>query len=135
MPALNITMMVVARASNRVLVGLPYCRNMEFLQNCITYTKDWSDSSNAITKWPSFMKPYVVMPPSFWFEFTADFMLRIVAPYLNKLPATVKRVAKIIGPEVDRRRALMEEYGLDYPGKTVRVEGKKGEEDTDLCLE
>jgi hypothetical protein len=38
---------------------------------------------------------------------------------VNKLPATTKRVSEIISPEIDRRRKLMDEYGKDYPDKTV----------------
>jgi hypothetical protein len=44
---------------------------------------------------------------------------RIVVPFVNKLPATTKRVSEIISPEIDRRRKLMDEYGKDYPDKTV----------------
>jgi hypothetical protein len=46
-------------------------------------------------------------------------MGRLVAALHNKLPATVKRITEIIGPEIDRRRALINEYGKDYPGKPV----------------
>lgn len=58
-PAFNIATMIVARASNRVLVGLPYCRDQEFLQRCVMYTKDFNDSSQAINKYPWYMKAYV----------------------------------------------------------------------------
>jgi hypothetical protein len=51
-------------------------------------------------------------------------MHSIVAPFLNKLPATVKEVAAIVSPEIERRRALMNEYGgKDYPDKTVNIRG------------
>jgi hypothetical protein len=50
-------------------------------------------------------------------------MHSIVAPFLNKLPATVKEVAAIVSPEIERRRALMNEYGKDYPDKTVNIHG------------
>jgi hypothetical protein len=81
---------------------------------------DWSDSQNAIAKYPTFLKPYVTCLPCFGAaqRFT---MHSIVAPFLNKLPATVKAVAGIVGPEIDRRRALMDDYGKDYPGKTVNI--------------
>jgi hypothetical protein len=45
----------------------------------------------------------------------------IVAPFLNKLPATVKQVAAILRPEIERRRTLMDKYGKDYPEKTVNL--------------
>jgi hypothetical protein len=46
-------------------------------------------------------------------------MPRLVAALHNKLPGTVKRITELIGPEIDRRRALINEYGKDYPGKPV----------------
>jgi hypothetical protein len=49
-------------------------------------------------------------------------MYSIVAPFLNKVPATVKQVAAILRPEIERRRALLDEYGKDYPDKTVSIE-------------
>jgi hypothetical protein len=61
LPVYNAVLMVVARASNRVLVSLPFCRNMEYLQKCIMYTMDFVDSQNAIRKYPSFLKPYVLL--------------------------------------------------------------------------
>lgn len=45
---------------------------------------------------------------------------RLVAPFVNKLPATVKVVTEILRPEIKRRQALMAEYGKEYPGKSVR---------------
>jgi hypothetical protein len=46
---------------------------------------------------------------------------RFVAPFINKLPATNKRVGEIIAPEIERRRKLMNEYGKDYPDKNVGI--------------
>jgi hypothetical protein len=44
---------------------------------------------------------------------------RFVSPYLNKLPAGVKRFTDVIGPEIDRRREMFVQYGKDHPGKAV----------------
>jgi hypothetical protein len=59
-PAYNIAVMIVARASNRLLVGKPLCRNMEYIQRCIMFTKDFSDSGDAIRRYPKFLKGYVL---------------------------------------------------------------------------
>jgi hypothetical protein len=109
-------MMVVARASNRVIVGLPYCRDMEYLERCITYTRDWSESTQAISRYPGFLKPYVLWSSEVLMIYE---IRRFVAPFINKLPATNKRVGEIIAPEIERRRKLMNEYGKDYPDKNV----------------
>lgn len=50
--------MIVARASNRVIVGAPLCRNQEYLERCIMYTKDLNDSGQAINRYPWYLKPY-----------------------------------------------------------------------------
>jgi hypothetical protein len=116
-PAFNITLMVVARASNRILVGLPFCRDMTYLTEAMTYTKNWSDTSEAIAKYPGFMKPYASRLSYVECSQTSDDSY--VAPYLNKLPAGVKRFTEVIAPEIDRRRKMIAQYGKEYPGKTV----------------
>jgi hypothetical protein len=47
--------------------------------------------------------------------------VRFVAPFLNKIAATEKSVSEILAPEINRRKALMKEYGKDYPDKPVRM--------------
>jgi hypothetical protein len=57
-PAHQVVMMVVARASNRVFVGLPLCRNEEYLKRCgIMYTVEAMKARATINKFPEFMKP------------------------------------------------------------------------------
>jgi hypothetical protein len=60
-PAYNLATKIVARASNRVIVGTPYCRNAEYLERCIMYTQDLNDCSQAINKYPWYLKPYVAL--------------------------------------------------------------------------
>jgi hypothetical protein len=50
--------MVVSRASNRIFVGLPLCRNEEFLKRCgIMYTVDAAKARKKISSFPTFLKP------------------------------------------------------------------------------
>jgi hypothetical protein len=111
-------MMVVARASNRVLIGLPYCRHTEYLENAVRYTQDWAESTRRVAQYPGFLKPYVSHLHS---RQALTRSSRLVAPFVNKLPATIKRVGEIVAPEIDRRRALMDEHGKDYPNKNVSL--------------
>jgi hypothetical protein len=65
LPAFQIATMIVARASNRVIVGVPLCRNNEYLQRCIMYTKDLIDSGHAVNRYPWYLKSCIrfINPP------------------------------------------------------------------------
>ncbi|KAK7961227.1 cytochrome P450 [Apiospora saccharicola] len=47
---------VVARASNRVFVGLPLCRDNDYIENCISYTTWVSTSGLLISTLPRWLK-------------------------------------------------------------------------------
>ncbi|KAK8108383.1 P450 monooxygenase [Apiospora sp. TS-2023a] len=47
---------VVARASNRVFVGLPLCRDDDYIENCISYTTWVSTSGLLISTLPRWLK-------------------------------------------------------------------------------
>jgi hypothetical protein len=84
------------------------------------YTKDLTDSGQAVNRYPWYLKPYeifmiVTCTPSYTLS-------RLVAPFLNKLPETENKVSAILAPEINRRKALREEYGKDYPDMPVRIE-------------
>lgn len=57
MPAYKVATLIVARASSRIIIGLPFCRNEEYLQWSIMYAKDVLDSGYAINRYPWYLKP------------------------------------------------------------------------------
>ncbi|KAH9884927.1 cytochrome P450 [Cubamyces lactineus] len=50
---------VVARASNRVIVGLPKCRDPEYLKVAVNFTNDVFITSFIINLFPDFLKPII----------------------------------------------------------------------------
>lgn len=89
---------IVARASNRVFVGLPLCREPEYLQVNIDFTKSVTDGRDALARMPAFLRP-------------------LAARYLTKVPQSIAIVSKYLGPSIEERRRKIEEYGQDYPDK------------------
>ncbi|KAF8997910.1 cytochrome P450 [Cyathus striatus] len=55
--AMNTFIEVVARASNRTFVGLPLCRNAEFLAICKAFTLDVVKVSSTMNLLPPFLRP------------------------------------------------------------------------------
>lgn len=74
----------VARLSARVFVGLPLCRDDEWIKITTHYTEDVANGIKAISKYPFFIHPIV-----------APFI-----PELCALKAARRRAGKMIGPTV-----------------------------------
>ncbi|KAI0654307.1 cytochrome P450 [Cubamyces menziesii] len=89
---------IVARASNRVFVGLPACRNREYLDLAIGFTADVTRDRTTINMFPSFMKPFIG---------------RIV----GNSTKNIRRAIPILKPMMDERRRMMEEFGEEWPDK------------------
>ncbi|KAJ8475002.1 hypothetical protein ONZ51_g6824 [Trametes cubensis] len=108
---------IVARASNRVFVGLPACeyqstqcvlplrltglpsgRDREYLNLAIGFTLDVNRDRATISMFPSFMKPFIG---------------RIVGSSAKN----VRRAIPILKPIMDERRRMMEKFGKDWPDR------------------
>jgi cytochrome P450 len=50
---------IATRTANRLLVGVPLCRNEEYLQMSIKYTVDVFGGADKLRAWPDFLKPAV----------------------------------------------------------------------------
>ncbi|KAF9000036.1 cytochrome P450 [Hymenopellis radicata] len=57
----HMTMDIVARASNRVFVGLPLCRNPEYLEINKKFTLDVVATATVLKLFPEFMRPVVAL--------------------------------------------------------------------------
>jgi hypothetical protein len=57
---MDTSMMVIARVSNRVFMGLPLCRNKRFLDLNIGFTIKVVISVITLNLLPKFLKPYVL---------------------------------------------------------------------------
>ena len=91
---------VVARTSNRVFVGLPYCRNPEYIELCVRFTLDVTKAATSIKMLPKFLSP-------------------LVAKYLTNAHKNLQHVYKLLGPMIEERLQMEAELGDDWTEKPV----------------
>ncbi|KAH9897773.1 cytochrome P450 [Cubamyces lactineus] len=89
---------VVARASSRVFVGLPACRNEEYLDYAISYTIDLMNDGKFLQKLPGIFKP-------------------IAALLFSDARKTLRKSVPILKPIIDERKAKMAKWGDDWQDK------------------
>ncbi|KAK0222715.1 cytochrome P450 [Armillaria nabsnona] len=97
-PAHHTILQIVCRASNRMFVGLPLCRNPDYLKLNIDFTIDVFTCAQIINLFPSFMKLIV------GFIFTP------------RRGATAK-TEKFLGQTIQERLHQEKTHGKDWPGK------------------
>ncbi|PBK82181.1 cytochrome P450 [Armillaria gallica] len=97
-PAHHTILQIVCRASNRIFVGLPLCRNPDYLKLNIDFTIGVFTCAQIINLFPSFMKPIV------GFIFTP------------RRRATAK-TEKFLGQTIQERPHQEKTHGKDWPGK------------------
>ncbi|KAG5653878.1 hypothetical protein H0H81_009700 [Sphagnurus paluster] len=91
-------MQIVCRTSNRVFVGLPLCRDLDYRSLNITFTIDVINSARAINLFPTVLQP-------------------LAGRIFSKGPAGFKRAMRHIEPMVLERLYQEEQFGKDWPGK------------------
>ncbi|KAK0494674.1 cytochrome P450 [Armillaria luteobubalina] len=97
-PAYRTALKIVSRASNRVFVGLPLCRDREYLDLNINFTVNVSAYAHFLNLFPSFLKPVLGS---------------VFTPRRN---ATVK-MEKFLGETIRERLRQDDLHGKDWPGK------------------
>ncbi|KAJ7455001.1 cytochrome P450 [Mycena galericulata] len=115
-PVLPSIMQIVARTSNRLFVGLPLCRNMEFLGLNIKNTIEVVQRGQRVALFPEFLKPFV-------------------APLIVTRNKRLRQMLKFVGPVIEERLVKEAELGPDWPEKPNDViswllELAKGDERT-----
>ncbi|KAH9929775.1 cytochrome P450 [Fomitopsis serialis] len=93
---------IVARASNRVFVGEPLCRNKVFLDVVIGFSNDVVKGVTVLTFVPSILQP-------------------IVGPLLPWPRRARRRIYPILKPMLDERRKQLEQYGEDWADNPARA--------------
>ncbi|KAJ7201912.1 cytochrome P450 [Mycena pura] len=89
---------IVARTSNRLFVGLPLCREPEYLQLNIDFTISVFARGQLISTVPYFLKP-------------------ILGPILSKRKSSLRHILKFVGPMLKERLEKENIYGHDWPGR------------------
>ncbi|KAF9468818.1 cytochrome P450 [Collybia nuda] len=97
-PALSTAMHIISRTSNRLFVGLPLCRNLDYLRLNEEYAKNVMDAGLKITLFPSFLMPL------------AAYFFSTLQKSLNQ---STSHLGSIIQDRLDKER----EYGPDWPEK------------------
>ncbi|KAL0578544.1 hypothetical protein V5O48_003445 [Marasmius crinis-equi] len=97
---LNPTMQrIICRASNRFFLGLPICRDPDFIDLNVNYTMQVVLSAQFIGLFPQFLKP-------------------IVGNLLTPLRSSLKRAKRHLVPVIQERFDKEKEFGTaDWPGK------------------
>ncbi|KAF9237107.1 cytochrome P450 [Melanogaster broomeanus] len=97
-PALHTVQKVICRTSNRIFVGLPLCRNPDWVDLNIQFIFDIVKGGIIIRLFPKFMAPFV-------------------ARFMTSIPGSTRRVMKHLGPIIEERKKCLEEYGPAWAGK------------------
>ncbi|EJD07489.1 cytochrome P450 [Fomitiporia mediterranea MF3/22] len=97
-PALDMVRNIVCRASNRIFVGVPLCRNPEFIDLSINFTIDIMKTVFMIQDTPVFLRP-------------------IVGAYFSPTARSVRQAMKFLRPLFEERFRMYDENGDDWQGK------------------
>ncbi|KAJ3547022.1 hypothetical protein NMY22_g1818 [Coprinellus aureogranulatus] len=112
---------LVARISNRVLVGQTLCRNAEFIGGCISYANEVFVMSYLISLFPEFIRPMVN---------------RIISP----MPRRIRKMEAFLQPLLDERKAALAKQGDDYRPPMIFLNWlaesaeKNGKDDREVIL-
>ncbi|KZO94410.1 cytochrome P450 [Calocera viscosa TUFC12733] len=90
--AYDVILHVVCRASNRLFVGLPLCRDEEFTKISRDFTVTVSRAGFLISCFPKFLKP-------------------LVARYISAAPSATKAFGRFIIPVIEQRQRAEAELG------------------------
>ncbi|KAJ7937373.1 cytochrome P450 [Mycena leptocephala] len=97
-PAQATVMQVICRTGNRLFVGLPLCRNSDYLNLNFEFTISVVMAAQMINILPGFLRP-------------------IVGPWISPLNKYLRRADQHLGVLVTERLQMEEELGNNYPGR------------------
>jgi len=89
---------VICRATNRVFVGVPLCRDLDYQKLNLSFAISVTIFGTIIGWFPKPLRP-------------------IVSRMLSNLPSKIQQEVEFIRPMVEERFAKMEEYGEDWDDK------------------
>ncbi|KAJ7499254.1 cytochrome P450 [Mycena latifolia] len=115
-PAFDTMMQIICRASNRLFVGLPLCRDPDFIKLNVEYAMDVIIAGQLINMLPAFLRP-------------------TIGPLLSPRKRSLRRAGKHLTPVVAERFAKEAEFGEKYADKpndliTWLMDGAEGEDRT-----
>ncbi|KAK7451288.1 hypothetical protein VKT23_012628 [Stygiomarasmius scandens] len=99
-PTMNTVMRIISRTTNRLFVGLPVCRDPDYVNLNIEHTIHVFKSAFLINLFPSALHS-------------------IVGPLFSPLPSSLKRARKHLGHLCQERIDKDRQYGRDWDGRPV----------------
>ncbi|KAK0471578.1 cytochrome P450 [Armillaria novae-zelandiae] len=114
-PAYERILQIICRASNRMFIGFPLCRDPDYLKLNIDFTIDVFVRARIINFFPGFLKPFVAS---------------IVTPRRRAMA----KAEKFLGQTIQERLYQEKIYGKDWPGKpndmlSWLIDGSNGNEE------
>ncbi|OBZ79757.1 Ent-kaurene oxidase [Grifola frondosa] len=100
-PGMPTMLQIVARVTNRVLVGVPKCHDPDYLNWAINFTINATKARMTINMFPLFLKP-------------------LVGRMLTRVSKNVQAVADHLRPMMEERTRNLEEYGDGWVDKPVK---------------
>ncbi|KAJ7579742.1 cytochrome P450 [Mycena floridula] len=89
---------IVTRATSRIFVGLPLCRNAKYVDHVLQFAVDVMASGRVIAVFPWFLKP-------------------IAARFLTSAPSKLAEAEKFLAPVIQERLDDEAKFGRDRPGR------------------
>ncbi|KAJ7579737.1 cytochrome P450 [Mycena floridula] len=89
---------IVTRATSRIFVGLPLCRNARYVDHVLQFTIDVMISGRIIAVFPWFLKP-------------------MAAKFLTSAPTKLVEAEKFLAPVIQERLDDEAKFGRDRPGR------------------
>ncbi|KAF8833481.1 cytochrome P450 [Paxillus ammoniavirescens] len=97
-PAFEAIQKIVSRTSNRIFVGLPLCRNPDWIDLNTRFVLDVVKGGLIIGLFPKILAP-------------------LAARFMTSVPGSIRRGVKHLGPIIEDRRKHLEENGKDWTDK------------------
>ncbi|KAK0226712.1 cytochrome P450 [Armillaria fumosa] len=97
-PAYQVALQIICRASNRMFIGLPLCRNQEYLDLNINHVINAFNCAYLLNLLPDFLKP-------------------IVAFFTTPRRRAVAKAEEFLGQNIRERLHQEDIHGKDWPGK------------------
>ncbi|KAI0778803.1 cytochrome P450 [Trametes elegans] len=90
-PIMEAMRQIIARASSRIFVGVPTCRNQEYLDLAINLTIVIASDGLFYSRYPDFLKPWL-------------------SRYWSNASKSLEKSMQYLGPVISQRRAMMEKW-------------------------
>ncbi|PBK82189.1 cytochrome P450 [Armillaria gallica] len=97
-PAYQAALQIICRASNRMFIGLPLCRNQEYIDLNINHVINAFNCAYVLNLLPDFLKP-------------------IVAFFTTPRRRAVAKAEEFLGQNIRERLHQEDVHGKDWPGK------------------